>query len=432
MQKNWLVILFVLTFSFQFHSAYGSWWQSKKSDDSNITKSDVDHLLKYLINDENFNFKSYFKKHKPLLKLITKHPENLNHLLSNDMEKIYFERQESGLYPYQSIDADSELFKSLKYRDNPFINKFLFNDYFYKLRAMLREYDDLLSEVPVHIIFSNSEWGNFFSQSKTIYSWMRLKIVGEANSLNKHPLFKKLRKSQIPSAYRFIIEKYLQSELQEEGEGSECPICLEKSKKFIKWPCGHSICAKCFSNHLRADFNKHENEINCTNPQCNQKENCFNLLKHADSSLDVIEFFYFKINSFLENYFLSLSEKEKEQWKECPSCKTRYQTNNKKEFRFCHLCSEKLLNSKQIEKMDDSIVQSLLKSGDVKPCPNCKFPIQKDEGCMHMTCVRCRYEFHWENSEKWSTFKKRWLDEHPHNRPGEVYYASTQERGWFF
>jgi hypothetical protein len=30
-----------------------------------------------------------------------------------------------------------------------------------------------------------------------------------------------------------------------------------------------------------------------------------------------------------------------------------------------------------------------------KQCPNCYIIIEKDEGCNHMTCINCQFEFCW-------------------------------------
>ncbi|XP_056638664.1 ankyrin repeat and IBR domain-containing protein 1-like isoform X1 [Diorhabda sublineata] len=36
-----------------------------------------------------------------------------------------------------------------------------------------------------------------------------------------------------------------------------------------------------------------------------------------------------------------------------------------------------------------------------KPCPSCKSPIQKNEGCNHMKCSKCKFDFCWVCQESW-------------------------------
>lgn len=36
-----------------------------------------------------------------------------------------------------------------------------------------------------------------------------------------------------------------------------------------------------------------------------------------------------------------------------------------------------------------------------KPCPNCKTPIEKNEGCNHMRCTKCKHDFCWVCLESW-------------------------------
>ena len=49
--------------------------------------------------------------------------------------------------------------------------------------------------------------------------------------------------------------------------------------------------------------------------------------------------------------------------------------------------SEAEKGNKQID-CDDT--ESWLKA-NAKPCPGCKIVISKNQGCMHMTCSKCRF-----------------------------------------
>jgi len=42
-----------------------------------------------------------------------------------------------------------------------------------------------------------------------------------------------------------------------------------------------------------------------------------------------------------------------------------------------------------------------------KLCTNCSTPIEKNQGCMHMTCWKCKYEFCWLCMGKWSEHGSR-------------------------
>ena len=48
------------------------------------------------------------------------------------------------------------------------------------------------------------------------------------------------------------------------------------------------------------------------------------------------------------------------------------------------------------------IADALWISANTKRCPKCTAPIEKNEGCNHMTCRKCRHEFCWICMQPWS------------------------------
>ncbi|KAG9528374.1 hypothetical protein KCU93_g4402, partial [Aureobasidium melanogenum] len=50
-----------------------------------------------------------------------------------------------------------------------------------------------------------------------------------------------------------------------------------------------------------------------------------------------------------------------------------------------------------------------------KPCPKCKVPIEKHQGCDHMTCSRCRHEFCWICSADYINIRREGNQRHEEN-----------------
>ena len=74
-------------------------------------------------------------------------------------------------------------------------------------------------------------------------------------------------------------------------------------------------------------------------------------------------------------------------------------TNNvtciENKHKFCFNCLEKWHDGEPCKTEPDSFFKQWEKSNNVKRCPNCKFFIEKAEGCNHMTCRNCNYEWCW-------------------------------------
>ena len=95
---------------------------------------------------------------------------------------------------------------------------------------------------------------------------------------------------------------------------------------------------------------------------------------------------------------------EKKHWCPKPGCKQYIDARNFQGnkgacsecgFELCLRCGAKYHGDKNCLYVIDDGFKDWVNSKDVNPCPKCKVPVEKDEGCQHMTCAMCRYQWCW-------------------------------------
>ena len=67
----------------------------------------------------------------------------------------------------------------------------------------------------------------------------------------------------------------------------------------------------------------------------------------------------------------------------------------KKGHKFCFNCLKAWHENEECDTSVDKSFEKWRDSDKVKRCPKCKYFIEKNEGCNHITCYNCKYQFCW-------------------------------------
>lgn len=175
-----------------------------------------------------------------------------------------------------------------------------------------------------------------------------------------------------------------------------CPVCYEQKQQPVSLECGHSFCRDCFSDYLENSVKNGPDSVFSTCPQAKclliVPDTLFQNLCSAES--------FKKYRYYLKKSFIDVSKTTK--WCPAPNCKYAVEYPSMKmaeiickcDYDWCFKCLKKAhrpinceLLAKWYEKIqgseDDTSIWIKL---NTKPCPKCKVQIQKNQGCMHMTC----------------------------------------------
>ena len=195
-----------------------------------------------------------------------------------------------------------------------------------------------------------------------------------------------------------------------------CDICcIDGTVDTLSLSCKHAYCFDCFTHYTTDKIRDGEHKILCPGPKCP--------LIVSESDLKS-----FLSTSVIERYSLNLLRayvNETPSLKFCPAPNCEYiiechipqsQFNEivptvtcKCSHAFCfscqmpdHLPAPCFLTTKWVKKCKDDSETANWIAANTKECTKCHATIEKNGGCNHMTCKKCKYEFCWVCSGPWS------------------------------
>ncbi|XP_075634753.1 putative E3 ubiquitin-protein ligase ARI8 [Castanea sativa] len=199
-----------------------------------------------------------------------------------------------------------------------------------------------------------------------------------------------------------------------------CGICFETypCDRIHTAACGHFFCSSCWAGYISTAINDGPGclMLRCPDPSCGAAvgQDMINVLASDEDKEKYSRYF---IRSYIE-------DNRKTKWCPAPGCdyavdfivgSGSYDVTCRCSYSFCWNCTEEahrpvdcgtvakwiLKNSAESENMNWILANS-------KPCPKCKRPIEKNQGCMHITCTPpCKFEFCWLCLGAWSDHGER-------------------------
>ncbi|KAG0697907.1 hypothetical protein DFH29DRAFT_129120 [Suillus ampliporus] len=183
---------------------------------------------------------------------------------------------------------------------------------------------------------------------------------------------------------------------------SVCPVCFTEASVPALLSCGHSWCASCLESYLMSAVENKTFPLTCLGDDASCTERIS--LPHAKKILSGDDF-----AALCEASFWSYVHTRTDEFHHCPTpdCAQVYRAAPASTILQCPSCLVRICSGCHAEAHDgitceerdaaeDKLFHEWAATHDVKNCPGCKTPIERSEGCNHMTCTRCQTHICWE------------------------------------
>lgn len=78
----------------------------------------------------------------------------------------------------------------------------------------------------------------------------------------------------------------------------------------------------------------------------------------------------------------------------CPKCNERFCLQCKVPWHKWKTCKEYIQQNRNIA-ADQAFITSQIQKGGLRPCPKCNSMVEKNGGCDHMVCSKCKHSYSW-------------------------------------
>eukprot|EP00879_Flechtneria_rotunda_P014450 GHRR01015099.1.p1 GENE.GHRR01015099.1~~GHRR01015099.1.p1 ORF type:complete len:471 (+),score=115.95 GHRR01015099.1:168-1580(+) len=212
------------------------------------------------------------------------------------------------------------------------------------------------------------------------------------------------------------------------GTSNKCMICFETFPRssMLSAACKHGFCTDCWSGYLANAVSSGPSvlDLRCPLPDCKAEVPVplvHKVLSSQPATKELAQRYdTFALRSFVEDNrnLVWCTGANCDNAVEC--CVERAATEPLDVIctgcgaTFCFNCKEEAHRPVACDTVRKWITKNSAESenlnwilANTKPCPKCCRPIEKNQGCMHMTCSQCRHEFCWLCNGAWSDHGER-------------------------